>query len=83
MIEELGRGGMGVVFLARNVELNRTCVLKMILGGAFAGEAASANFAPRRKRSPACTTLGSSRSIAWAAPTGYCFSSSSMFPAAA
>ena len=44
VIGELGRGGMGVVFLARNVALNRTCALKMILGGPFAGEAAAARF---------------------------------------
>jgi hypothetical protein len=44
LLEKIAEGGMGVVFKARQISLNRLVAVKMVLGGGLAGDASVQRF---------------------------------------
>jgi serine/threonine protein kinase len=61
LLEEIGRGGMGIVFRARQRSLNRLVALKLIRGGRFSSELEITRF---RSEAEAAATLEHSNIVA-------------------
>ena len=59
LMGEIAEGGMGVVFDARQISLNRRVALKLIRSGARASEGRARAFEWKRKPRPGSTIRGS------------------------
>ena len=66
----LGRGGMGIVYRARHLRLNRPVAIKMLLAGAYAGPHERARFQHEAEAVRVSRRNRSSRLGSWANPRG-------------
>ena len=70
LLEEVGHGGMGVIYRARDLTLNRVVALKLMLAGNFANAREVKRFAPKPRPRPG-----------WSIPTSFPFTNSANWKA--
>jgi len=69
IVEELGRGGMGVVYKAEDTKLKRIVALKFLSPHLLTDEKQKTRFIHEAKRAPRLTTPTYPRSMKYTRPT--------------